>query len=99
MSKRTKMRPNYPDAREMRKLADVLEKFERETERDTGMRMLNGGFAVAEMFDYDNNVFDIELKWGKQSDVDDDVHIEHYVVDRKTWKITDAISYKHPEEE
>jgi len=72
------------------KLKPVLEKLEKDTLRDTGLKNRNGAFASAEMFDYDDECFDVELTWGIQCGSDDDVtHTEQYKVNRETWEVED----------
>ena len=72
---------------DMEHLKKVLDKLEQDTKAETGVNKISGGFVIADMFDYDDNDFDIELRWGVQSDVDNRVHVEQYTVDRKTWEI------------
>lgn len=67
---------------ELSVLAKVLAEFERETKRDTFVYMTSGGYAIAEMFGYDDNWVDIELKWGVQSDVENRRHVEQYKLER-----------------
>ena len=74
---------------ETEKLIPVLEKLEQDTMIDTGVSKISGGFASADMFNYDEDYIDVELKWGVQSDVEDSVHTEQYKVNRKTFKIED----------
>ena len=59
-------------------LAEVLRIFERATEKETAVHYISGGFAEAEMFDYDEEYIDIELKWGIQSDCENTVHTEQW---------------------
>ena len=47
---------------ELSKLAIELEKFELITLKETGVKKFSGGFAIAEMFNYDEKIIDIELK-------------------------------------
>ena len=67
----------------------ALQEFEAETEFETGVRGISGGFAYAKIFDYDNEYFDIELKSGVQSDCENNVHTEQYKMDRLTLRIED----------
>jgi hypothetical protein len=60
------------------KLGEVLALFERFAERDTGVKYHSGGFAHAEMVDFDDQYLDIQLKWGIQSDCQNQVNIENY---------------------
>lgn len=68
----------------------ALDNFEYETLRETGLHRISGGFAVADIFDYDDDYFDIELRYGVQSDCENDVTIEQYTMDRVTLKIEDC---------
>tara|TARA_R110000868_G_scaffold1729_2_gene13871 strand:- start:2324 stop:2572 length:249 start_codon:yes stop_codon:yes gene_type:complete len=71
---------------ELSKLAIELEKFELITLKETGVKKFSGGFAIAEMFNYDEKIIDIELKWGIQDENGGDTHSEIYKMDRKTLK-------------
>ena len=75
---------------ELEKLKEVLSKFEQDTKRDTGVINISGGYAIAEMFNYDDQWIDVELKWGVQNDVENRPHSENYKINRKTWEIQDA---------
>ena len=68
---------------ELRRLADVLEAFEHRTLDETGVRRISGGFAHADMFDYDDAYVDIRLKWGVQSDCENQVHAGQYKLLRR----------------
>lgn len=70
---------------ELTDLADILETFEVQSARDTGVKWLNGGYAKAEMFDYDEDKVDIELEWGEENmgDGRSVAHKECYTLDRK----------------
>ena len=68
---------------ELRRLADVLEAFEHRTLDETGVRRVSGGFAHADMFNYDDTYVDIQLKWGVQSDCENRVHTEQYNLPRR----------------
>lgn len=74
---------------ELEKLKDVLEKFETQTLYETGLKNINGGFAKAEMFDYDDEYIDIELEWGEQDmgDGRSTTHKEQHKINRKTWEV------------
>lgn len=75
--------------KDIKLLAKVLEKLENDTLLDSGLKNISGGFAKAEMFDYDKNIIDIELKSGVISDCENRVDIENLKIDRKTFKIID----------
>jgi len=75
--------------KELEKLKSVLESFETQTLYETGMKNINGGFAQAEMFDYDNEYIDIELKWGEQDmgDGKSTLNTEQHKINRNTWEL------------
>ena len=70
-----------------KKVKEELRRFENITENSTGVRKISGGFATAKITDYDDEQFDIELKWGIQSDCENVVHTEQWKMDRVTLKI------------
>ena len=72
--------------RELREIADKLQELEYETERETGVHWISGGFAIAEMFNYDDKFVDVELTWGTQSDCEDNVNKEQWKLNRQTMK-------------
>lgn len=51
---------------ELKELKEILDRFEWQEYCRTGMRYINGGYATADMFNYDDEYIDIELKWGEQ---------------------------------
>ena len=63
-------------------LAKVLEEFENQTILETGVGKISGGFAIATMFDYDDEYLAIELKWGVQSDCENREYIEQWNLER-----------------
>ena len=67
---------------ELKTLGKVLDEFDKQTTVDTGVNRISGGFAVADMFNYDNEYIDIQLKWGVQSDCEDNVHTEQWKLKR-----------------
>ena len=72
----------------------ALRDFECDTEKETGVSMLSGGFAIAEVYDeddfYDENkdkvheFYKVQLKWGVQSDCTDRVNTEYYRLHKET---------------
>ena len=45
------------------KVKNALDKFEWEELNNTGMRKINGGYAEADIFNYDEEYFDIETEY------------------------------------
>lgn len=75
-----------------KKLAEVLEELEMQTLQGTGVGRIMGGFAVAKMFNYDDDYYDIELKWGIDNDAKSEVHTEQYKLP------TPCLDYRSPVE-
>lgn len=71
-------------AKELKLLRKVLESIELDVL--DSYRNVSGSFAEANMFDYDEEVIDIELKFGIEGDNE---YTEQYQVDRGTMKIID----------
>jgi hypothetical protein len=72
---------------ELQKLSNVLQTLENDTLKSTGYYRISGGFATANYFNCDDNIIDIELMFGCQSDVDNYVTTEQYKVCRKSFQI------------
>ena len=72
--------------KELSRLAVTLEKLEAPMFRI--YRKLSGGFAEAKMFDYDDEIIDVEFKFGVD-DGDSRIYTEQYQIDRETMKIID----------
>jgi len=79
---------------ELEKLKVMTEAFERKTLCETAVGKISGGFAVADMFNYDDDYIDIELKWGIQNECEDNIHTERYKINRRKpldeWEYEDA---------
>lgn len=58
-------------------LAKVLEQFEHVVCVSYGLKMISGGFVIAEMTAFDKDWIYIELKAGVQNDVDNNVTTEN----------------------
>ena len=67
----------------------ALRELEEETYLSTGIQHISGGFACANIFSYDEDYFDIKLKWGVQSDCENRVYREQYKLDRLTLILKD----------
>ena len=68
----------YLSKRDMDRIKEVLDTLEVKTYFDTGIKHISGGFANAEMTNYDEDWVYIELRWGVQNDVTNEVHTEEY---------------------
>ena len=67
---------------ELKELTKILELFEQQTYEECCTGKISGEFASAEIFDYDNDFIDIELKFGTQSDCEDRVNTEQWKLNR-----------------
>jgi len=70
---------------ELRKLIKILDAVEREFVYL--FKHVSGGFSEAVMYYYDEDIIDIEVKSGIQSDVENVVYTENLKIDRKTMEI------------
>lgn len=68
----------------------ILDDFEFRTLHEVGVANISGGFCTVDLFDYDNEYFDIEVKFGVQSDCQNYVETEQYIMNRETLEIEDA---------
>jgi len=75
-------------------LKEVLNLFEHKTICETGVHRISGGFAKADMFNYDEKLIDIELKWGIQSDCENTVHTEQWKLNRDTLNLAKSVEEK-----
>jgi hypothetical protein len=72
------------------KVKNALNQLEIDTVNQEGLKRISGGFAKADIFDYDDNFFDVTLKFGIQSDCENVVYTEQYTLDRLTLRISDS---------
>ena len=63
---------------DQRRLSSILFDFETATKNETGVKKISGGFAQAEYSSHDGHFIYVNLKWGVQNDVDNDVHEEDW---------------------
>lgn len=71
--------------KELTRLKKVLENLENEVYNL--YRNISGTFAKAEMYDYDDEIIDVEFKYGIQDGCDNVTHTESISIDRKTMTI------------
>lgn len=79
-----------PTELELDLLKGEMDTLEEDVKLEMGYDKISGGFVKAEMFDYDEDYIDIELKFGVQSDVENTVHTEQYKFNRITHSIEDV---------
>ena len=68
--------------KELNTTKKLLDAFERQTTSETGVSRISGGFAIANMTHYDEDSIYIRLKWGVQSDCQNDSHEEEWYLTR-----------------
>ncbi len=71
------------ETKELNKIAERLQVLEDNELLDAGLKNINGGFAIIDMYDFDDNFIYVEIKCGVQSDVENSVHTENAKLDRK----------------
>lgn len=54
------------NGKELQKIADKLMVLERQEKLDSGLNSINGGFAIIDMYGYDDNFIYVEVKVGVQ---------------------------------
>jgi len=70
---------------ELNKIAKKLQHLEIIELRDSGLKNLNGGFAIVDMHDYDDEILYVEIQTGIQTGSESDYRrIENAEIDRKT---------------
>lgn len=75
--------------KELETLADKLALLEHELLTSRGLSKISGGFVHIDMFDYDDDYIDVEIKSGVQSDAENNVSIEQVKLDRNTFEMVD----------
>lgn len=73
--------------KELLKITDTLSRLEISTLYSNGIKNISGGFASADMTDYDNGFIDVKLIFGVISDTSNWQEEEQLVIDRKTFDI------------
>tara|TARA_R100000005_G_scaffold96200_1_gene81370 strand:+ start:1378 stop:1614 length:237 start_codon:yes stop_codon:yes gene_type:complete len=54
------------EIKELNKIAERLQVLENNELLDAGLKNINGGFSIIDMYDYDENFIYVEIKWGVQ---------------------------------
>jgi len=73
------------DTKELQKIADKLTLLERQEKIDSGLKRINGGFAIIEMYDHDDNFIYVEIKIGVQCGGESDyTRVENGKLNRET---------------
>lgn len=82
MTKCTKEKIKDLTSKELSELAEILTVLEQQTYENCCTGRISGEFANAEMFNYDNDVIDIEVTYGIQSDCENRVNTEQWKLNR-----------------
>lgn len=72
---------------ELKRVAEAIDKYEHSFLKSWGLHRLSGGFCHLDMVGYDDNEIDLECKSGVQNDVENDVTVESFRMDRKSLTI------------
>lgn len=73
------------------RLSSILDMFEHATMMETGIIRISGGFAVAEYSSHNDDWIYVTLKWGVQSDVENNVHEEDWQLSWEHFYKSDSI--------
>lgn len=89
-----RLKTNHEGENKMKdRVQKALRDFEYYTINITGVRGISGGFATAEIDGEDKSFYYIKLKWGIQSDCEDTVHTEKWLLDKNTLQIVEGRRY------
>lgn len=70
---------------ELNKVAEKLQTLERNELRDSGLKNIEGGYATINMYNYDDDIIDIEVETGVQTGSESDwMRVENGKIDRAT---------------
>ena len=70
---------------ELNKVAEKLQTLERNELRDSGLKNIEGGYATINMYNYDDDIIDIEVEIGVQTGSESDwMRVENGKIDRAT---------------
>jgi len=68
---------------ELVRLSDTLAALERDTIFEMGLRSISGGFATATVASFDNRKVNVSLRYGVQTDCENNIYTETVEIDRK----------------
>ena len=70
---------------ELNKIAEKLQILEQNELRDSGLKNIEGGYATINMYNYDDDIIDIEVESGVQTGSESDwMRVENGKIDRAT---------------
>ena len=69
-------------SQELEKLKTLFNLLESDALFSIGANHISDSFASAEIYNYDNEIIDVELKFGIQSDTENTVYSENMKIDR-----------------
>jgi len=70
---------------ELNKIAEKLQILEQNELRDSGLKNIEGGYATINMYNYDDDIIDIEVEIGVQTGSESDwMRVENGKIDRAT---------------
>ncbi len=72
---------------ELNKIAEKLQILEQNELRDSGLKNIEGGYATINMYNYDDDIIDIEVEIGVQTGSESDwMRVENGKIDRATFE-------------
>ena len=73
---------------ELNKIAEKLQILERNELKDSGLKNIQGGYAIINMYNYDDDIIDIEVETGVQTGSESDwMRVENGKIDRATLEL------------
>ena len=68
------------------RLQNVFETIQNDAIFMNGLRNISGAFCQTRMYNHDDRIINIEVKWGVQDGDENTVHTDHVKLDRVTMK-------------
>jgi len=76
-------------SKELKKVAEILDKLEWDTINEMGYRHISGGFAIARIKKFTRSYIKVDVKHGIASDCERRVYKDTLYIDRHTMQITE----------
>lgn len=73
------------------RLQNVFETIQNDVIIANGLSKISGAFCQTKVWDYSDDVIDVEVKWGIQDGDDNVVYTDHVELDRATMKPLDVV--------
>ena len=73
--------------KELSKITREISKIEDDMLYAWGLNKISGGFVSVDLFEYDNDTLDLQIKSGVENNCSSNIETESITMDRKTLKI------------